>query len=65
MNERKLLLQNVSCDLRSPITSVLGYIDAILDGLVTNPEQQRVHLMRSRERLLSVNHLIHDLFDLS
>ncbi len=63
--ERKLLLQNVSHDLRSPITSVLGYIDAILDGVVTNPEQQRVHLTRSRERLFSLNHLIHDLFDLS
>lgn len=63
--ERKLLLQNVSHDLRSPITSVIGYIDAILDGLVTDPKQQRVHLKRSRERLLSLNHLIHDLFDLS
>ncbi|MGM9943852.1 MAG: protein kinase, partial [Lysinibacillus sp.] len=63
--ERKLLLQNVSHDLRSPITSVLGYIDAILDGVVTDPKQQRVHLMRSRERLFSLNHLIHDLFDVS
>lgn len=63
--ERKLLLQNISHDLRSPITSVLGFIDAILDGVVTNPEQQREHLKRSRERLFSLNHLIHDLFDLS
>lgn len=63
--ERKLLLQNVSHDLRSPITSVLGYVDAILDGIVVDPEMQKVHLERSRGRLISLNYLIQDLFDLS
>ncbi|MEK4426845.1 protein kinase domain-containing protein [Solibacillus sp. FSL K6-1523] len=63
--ERKVLLQNVSHDLRSPITSVLGYIEAILDGIVSDPKQQQIHLIRSKERLISLNYLIHDLFELS
>lgn len=63
--ERKVLLQNVSHDLRSPITSVLGYIEAILDGIVSDPKQQQIHLVRSKERLISLNNLIQDLFELS
>ncbi|MEG0438169.1 MAG: ATP-binding protein [Solibacillus sp.] len=63
--ERKVLLQNVSHDLRSPITSVLGYIEAILDGIVPDPKQQQIHLTRSKERLISLNYLIQDLFELS
>lgn len=63
--ERKVLLQNVSHDLRSPITSVLGYIEAILDGIASDPQQQQKYLIRSKERLISLNHLIQDLFELS
>lgn len=63
--ERKVLLQNVSHDLRSPITSALGYIEVILDGIVSDPQQQHMYLNRSKERLVSLNHLIQDLFELS
>ncbi|WP_332650080.1 ATP-binding protein [Lysinibacillus sp. 54212] len=63
--ERKKLLHSISHELRSPITSSLGYIEAILDGLVTTEEEQHHYLMRSKDRLLSLNLLIQDLFDLA
>ena len=63
--ERKKLFHSISHELRSPITSTLGYIEAILDGVVVNQEEQQHYLMRSKERLLSLNLLIQDLFDLA
>lgn len=63
--ERKRLLHSISHELRSPITSTLGYIDLILDDVVTEPNQQKQYLQRSRDRLLSLNALIQDLFDLA
>lgn len=63
--ERKKLFQSISHELRSPITSSLGYIDVILDDIVTDPAKQKEYLMRSRERLLSLKSLIQDLFDLA
>lgn len=63
--ERKKLLHSISHELRSPITSSLGYIEAILDGLVATEDERRHYLMRSKDRLLSLNILIQDLFDLA
>ena len=63
--ERKQLLQSVSHELRSPITSTLGYIEAILDGVANDEQQQKNYLQRSKERLLGLNELIRDLFDLA
>lgn len=62
---RRDFLANISHDLRTPITSVQGYIEAILDGIIDSPEKQLSYLKRSRERILSLNRLIQDLFDLS
>ncbi|AWE06238.1 hypothetical protein DCE79_02040 [Lysinibacillus sp. 2017] len=63
--ERKYFIQHISHDLRSPLTSVLGYVEALSDGLVKTEEQQKQYLARSKSRLLSLNHLIQDLFDIA
>lgn len=63
--ERKKLLQSISHELRSPLTSTLGYIESILDGVVNEKEQQMRYLRRSHERLISLNRLIQDLFELA
>ncbi|WP_440274882.1 ATP-binding protein [Ferdinandcohnia sp. SAFN-114] len=62
---RRDLLSNISHNLRTPITSVQGYIEAIIDGIVNTPEKQLDYLKRTRERIYSLNRLIQDLFDLS
>lgn len=63
--ERKKLLHSISHELRSPITSTLGYIELILDGVIKEESEQEKYLIRSKERLLSLNVLIQDLFDLA
>lgn len=62
---RRRLLSNISHDLRTPITSIQGYIESILDGVVESPEQQKYYLQRSYKRLIGMNRMIQDLFDLS
>ncbi|WP_445486845.1 AAA family ATPase [Niallia sp. 03133] len=63
--KRSELLSDISHDLRTPITSIQGYIEAILDGIVDNPKQQIFYLERSFVQIKSLSRLIRDLFDLS
>ncbi|MFJ7735596.1 ATP-binding protein [Lysinibacillus sp. NPDC097287] len=63
--ERKNLIHSITHELRSPITSTLGYIELILEGVVTEEKQREKYLVRSKERLLLLNLLIEDLFDLA
>lgn len=63
--ERIDLLANISHDLRSPISTVRGYVDAILDGLIDDPEQLQSYLTVIKGRLGSLNVLIQDLFELA
>ncbi|KOS69758.1 hypothetical protein AEA09_06035 [Lysinibacillus contaminans] len=63
--ERKTLMHSISHELRSPLTSTLGYIELILDGVISEEDQIEKYLLRSRESLLSLNLLIQDLFDLA
>lgn len=37
--ERSMLLANISHDLKTPITSIKGYIDGIRDGIADTPEK--------------------------
>ncbi|TMV46393.1 response regulator [Paenibacillus mesophilus] len=59
------LLTNISHDLRTPITSIQGYIEAILDGVVTDPEETQKYLRLIHSKSLTLNRLIQDLFELA
>lgn len=63
--ERRHLLSNISHDLRAPITTVKGYVEAILDGLVETEEQRDAYLRRCIERIDGLNVMINDLFELA
>lgn len=63
--ERKKLLHSISHELRSPLTSTLGYIELMLEGVIVEEAAKEKYLLRSKERLLSLNSLIQDLFDLA
>ena len=62
---RRHLLSNISHDLRTPITSIQGYIEAFLDGVVVDPVQQKKYLQLIHSKTLGLNRLIKDLFELS
>ncbi|MER1999964.1 MAG: ATP-binding protein, partial [Lysinibacillus sp.] len=63
--ERKYFLQHISHDLRSPLTSVIGYVEALESGMVKSEEKKLQYLQRSKVRLMSLQHLIKDLFDMT
>nr|WP_275584368.1 ATP-binding sensor histidine kinase [Pullulanibacillus pueri] len=62
---RRQLLSNISHDLRTPLTSIQGYIEAILDGVVQSADEEKGVLHRAKEKTKALNRLINDLFDLS
>lgn len=62
---RRQVLSNISHDLRSPIATIHGYVDAILDGLVDSHEQQLDYMQVIKRRLTLLNSLVQDLFDLA
>ena len=61
---RKRWLSNISHDLKTPITLVKGYLEALFDGTI-KPEQSGRYMRKANDRLDSVNRLVKDLNDLS
>ncbi|MDP4092733.1 MAG: HAMP domain-containing sensor histidine kinase [Bacillota bacterium] len=59
---RKLLIANISHDLKTPIASIQGYIEAITDGTVTNTENINKYLQIIKNNTVYINKLIDDLF---
>nr|WP_312886448.1 ATP-binding protein [Paenibacillus foliorum] len=62
---RRHLLSNISHDLRTPMTLIQGYVEALIDRVVTEPEQQHKYLRLILNRINGLNRLIADLFQLS
>lgn len=62
---RDLLLSYISHELKTPITSILGYISALKDGTI-NSAKERINAMEIiSSKALMLEHLINDLFQLS
>lgn len=59
---RKALIANISHDLKTPITAVQGYIEMILNGDVTDPDQINKYLKIIQNNNTYINKLIDDLF---
>jgi signal transduction histidine kinase len=63
---RRELVANVSHDLRSPLTSVQGYIETILlKDNDLNPEQRRRYLETVAQNVRFLGRLVNELFELS
>ena len=59
---RKSLIANISHDLKTPITSINGYIEALVDGVVTSPDKVNSYLKVIHSNTIYINNLIDDLF---
>ncbi len=59
---RKALIANISHDLKTPITSINGYIEALVDGVVTSPDKVKNYLNIIHNNTTYINNLIDDLF---
>ncbi|CAM3549436.1 MULTISPECIES: ATP-binding protein [Saccharibacillus] len=62
---RRRLLSDISHELRTPMTAIQGYVEAIVSGLVEREEDRKTYLEMVLVKALGLNRLIHDLFELS
>ena len=63
-NMRNRFMSDVSHDLRSPMTSISGFIDGILDGVIP-PEQHKYYLQVVSSEVKRLSRLVNSLLDLS
>lgn len=63
IKRRNLLLSDVAHDLKTPITTISGYAQALNEGIVESPEKQREYLKVIYQKSLQMNQLITVLFD--
>jgi signal transduction histidine kinase len=64
-NSREQLLSYISHELKTPVTSILGYITALQDGTLEKPQDRDAALDTIFHKTLTLENLILDLFQLS
>ena len=61
--KRNLMLSDIAHDLRTPMTTVNGYANALADGMVRDPQQQAAYLDAIQRKSHRMNDLINLLFE--
>ncbi|WP_027094244.1 sensor histidine kinase [Cohnella thermotolerans] len=59
---RKELISNISHDLKTPITTIKGYVDGILDGVADSPEKMMKYMKTVSSKAEEMDRLIDELF---
>ena len=59
---RKELIANISHDLKTPITSIKGYVEGLRDGVANTPEKMDRYIQTIYSKTIDMNHLIDELF---
>ncbi len=62
---RKDFVANVSHEIRTPITAILGYTETLLDGALEDRDNSRTFLETIRENSRRINSLVNDLMTIS
>lgn len=62
---RKDLITGISHDLRTPLTSISGYLDGLLDGIADTPQKQERYLQAIKTRTKTMVNLIESLSEYS
>jgi len=60
---RRDFFSSVSHELRTPVTSIAGFLEALLDGVVQDENEQRRYLEIINDETRRMNRLIDDLID--
>ncbi len=59
--ERSMLLANISHDLKTPITSIKGYIEGIRDGVASTPEKMNRYLDTVYAKAEAIDDMVNNL----
>lgn len=59
--ENRQLISNISHDLRTPITTIKGYVEGIMDGVADTPEKQERYLKMIYNKANEMDRLINEL----
>ena len=60
-DDRKMLVSSISHDLKTPITSIKGYVEGILDGVARTEEKKEEYLKTIYSKAESIDFMIDDL----
>lgn len=61
-DSKKRIIRDISHDLKTPITSILGYSKAILEGVVTSEDEKNIYLDYIYNKTKRINYLVDELF---
>lgn len=59
--EEKELIRNISHDLKTPLTTIKGYVEGLLDGVADTPQKQEKYLRTIYNRTIEMDRLIDEL----
>ncbi|MDN5347858.1 MAG: two-component system, OmpR family, sensor histidine kinase ResE [Clostridia bacterium] len=62
---RRDFVANVSHELKTPLTSIQGFVEALMDGLINDPATEARYLKVIHQETLRLNRLVQDLLDLA
>ena len=60
--DRKEMIAGISHDLRTPLTSIKGYVSGLMDGIADSPEKQQKYLTTIYNTAVEMDKLVDDLF---
>ncbi|AFC29478.1 Two-component sensor kinase ycbM [Paenibacillus mucilaginosus 3016] len=62
---RKSLLANISHDIRTPLTSMIGYVDALRDGMAPTPGEREEYVAILSRKAYALKRLVDETFHLA
>ena len=58
---QRKFLSNITHDLKTPLTSVIGYSEGLLDGIAPTPEKQMKYVQTIHNKAVEMNDLLNEL----
>ena len=64
-DSNRKFLSSITHDLKTPLTSIIGYSEGILDGIAADPERQRKYIRTIHSKAVDMNELLNELSEFS